>query len=146
MNKKILNNLNALNKIILQNINIFDEDIDLNFFEKIIIDNVNFIFSSLNEIWLEFLRNYEVFEKENFIKSYYFAMKRFQKLLYKIVETNEKNNNFKKNIEEIKKNISFNMQRFVLIRENKFKPNLLEENQLINEEEYNILFKDKGNQ
>jgi hypothetical protein len=141
MNKNSSNNLILVNKIILFTDNVLNENSDIIFFHDYIASANSFIHISLVKLWNEYLKNIEDLEKENFLKSYFFTLKRFQKYLHKVKNSIDSNVKFKIfSIEEIEKMITINQEKISLIRANNYriKSNDNKE-QYINAEEYSFL-------
>ena len=138
---KIINDLMCINKLVLFQNSFIEDDIDIDFFASQIKYNLNFTILMLDKLWDEYTKFVDVYEKENFVKTYYFTIKRLHKYLYKL----KSNNSFlnKSNLEEteIKEIIEKIQSRINLIRENKFNIKYADtKKQCINEEEYSILF------
>jgi hypothetical protein len=148
MFKNISNDLIVMNKLILFSNNILDEDIDINMFKNYLYETNDFICNTLNILWSDFLKNDELIEKENFIKSYYFVIKRFQKFLFRFNDLINKNKNYALfENEEINNIINFNQEKINVIRDNKYNISSISSiNQYINEEEYSKLLEKEDNE
>ena len=138
---KIINNLISINKLVLFQNNLIDEDIDIDLFSSQIKFNLNFTILMLDSFWDEYTKFVDVYEKENFVKTYYFTLKRLHKFLYKLKDNNSFLNKAKLEESEVKEIIIKIQNRINLIRENKFNIKYADtKKQCINEEEYFILF------
>jgi hypothetical protein len=140
---KMSNNLMLINKIILFNKSMLDEDIDPEFFIDKINFDLRFINSNLDNIWIEYLKFKDIYSKDDLLKTYSFTLKRFYNLLDKIIKDVEIIKNFKLENSMIVAFINNIKNKMELISEHNSRATLLEnKEQCINEEEYMLLFND----
>ena len=140
---KMETNLMMISKILLFSNNLLEEDIDYKYFSDLFSYNINFINNRLNDFWDEYIKFIKIHETNNFIKTYYFILKRFNKFLLKLKESILKSDDF--HIDEVEINSILNSikNRINLIKEHNYRLRSIDsEKQFINEEEYSILFQD----
>lgn len=136
---KLNNNLLLINKMILFYNNLIEEDIDLDLYINQLDYNMLCINNLLDELWDELLKKIDENKDENIIKTYYFVLKRFHKLLFNLKsKTYDFNNN--KLLENITNILEEIQKKIYLIRDNKFQIKSGQfSKQFINEEEYSLL-------
>ncbi|MCK4797450.1 MAG: hypothetical protein KAT05_08720 [Spirochaetes bacterium] len=134
-------NLMMINKIIIFSDSMIEEDINEEFFSEKLIFDIEFINKRLSDFWDEYLKFIDIYERDNFIKSYSSVLKRFYKLLHKIKEFIPLTNNFYID-ERMTNGIIENIRnRINLIKDHRDRLKLVNtEKQIINEEEYSMLF------
>ena len=134
-------NLMMINKIIIFSDSMIEEDINEEFFSEKLIFDIEFINKRISDFWDEYLKFIDIYKRDNFIKSYSSVLKRFYKLLHKIKEFIPLTNNFyidERMTNGIIENIS---NRIILIKDFRDRLKLVNtEKQIINEEEYSMLF------
>jgi hypothetical protein len=122
--------------------NLLEEDIDLDLFLNQLDYNMICINNLLDEVWDELLKKIDENKNENIIKTYYFSLKRFHKLLFSLKSKIYNLNNYKL-IENITNILEEIQNKIYLIRDNKFKIKSGQySKQFINEEEYSLLLED----
>lgn len=138
--KKLISDLMIINKIIIFIENLIDEDIDISLFSVKIIQDIEFINSSCNAIFDEYVGNNKLYESDNFMKLYFQTLKRFHRLLLKVIKDIHCFNNHTKGIiESINTKVEIQIQR---IKDFDYRKDIIKvDKQLINEEEYNLLLK-----
>jgi len=139
MLKMIPNDLMILNKYLIFLEGIIEEDVDYLLFGTKIFSDITFINGSLNALYEECFKN-NYLENENILKIYFSSIKRFHRILtrilnnYNLLNSIQRDTNFIKDIKSnLEKNIE-NIKNFT-IRKDIVK----KEKQCINEEEYNLL-------
>lgn len=142
--KKTMSNLMMISKLIIVTENLLEEDIDLDFFKDKIIYDIMFINNKLNELWISY-KYLEIEDlKNNFLKTNYYVLKRFYKILKKIKEIDMLYNMFiesNKDINLLSEEIYNKIYHSSM--QNKRLKNQSSEKQFINEDEYTLLFKEE---
>ncbi len=137
---KMSNNLMLINKLILFNKSMLDEDVDALYFVDKLSFDLRFINSSLDNIWIEYLKFKDIYSKDDLIKTYSFTLKRFYNLLDKIVKNPEIIKSYRLDNSIISSFISNLKNKMELIQEHNSRATLLDnQEQCINEEEYMLL-------
>ncbi|HNZ27214.1 MAG TPA: hypothetical protein PK385_04725 [Spirochaetota bacterium] len=135
-------NLMNVQKIIIFTETLLEEDIDYNLFSKKIINDIEFIDSSLNIIYGEFIKNVKYYSNDNLIKIYYSCIKRFYKMLGRVSKNEDllnSNLNFIHILKSVKRSLE---KRLEYVRNFNYRiANKDSDKQCINEEEYSILLK-----
>ena len=122
--------------------NLIEEDIDLYLYLNQLDYNILCINNLLDELWDELLKKIDENKYENIIKTYYFTLKRFHKLLFGL-KSKTYNLNINKLLENINNILDETQKKIYLIRDNKFQIKSGQySKQFINEEEYSLLLKD----
>lgn len=140
MLKRINNDLMVLNKYLIFFESIVDEDIDYELFATKIFSDVTFINGSINFLFEELIRNIKYFEDENILKIYYSSLKRFQRIIIKLLQNYELLNSIQRDIKfikEIKVTLEKKIDNIKNFHERKIR--VSKERQCINEEEYSLL-------
>jgi len=138
-------NLMTINKTIIFLDNMIDEEINFNMFMDKIKFDINFLHDKFLELWnndFKIVDNTDSNENYNYVKTYYFILRKFFRLLNKI-----------KDNQKIFNDINFDNSKFNFIYDNVYEKiySLSQQNkrfkfrntekQFINEEEYNLLLK-----
>lgn len=138
-------NLMIINKTIIFLDNMIDEEINFNMFMDKIKFDINFLHDKFLELWnhdFKVVDNTDNNENYNYVKTYYFILRKFFRLLNKI-----------KDNQKIFNDIKFDNSKFNIIYDNVYEKiySLSQQNkrfkirntekQFINEEEYNLLLK-----
>ena len=140
MLKKITNDLMILNKYIIFVESILDEDIDYTIFATKIFYDITFINCSLNILFEEFTKNLNYFENENLVKIYYSSIKRFYKIVIKVLENHNLISSMQKDFSIIKDIKIFLENRIENIKNFNNRKNIVsKEKECINEKEYSLL-------
>jgi len=138
---KMPTNLMFINKIMIFCENMLDEDIDGECFSEKLMFDLEFINQKLLDFWEEYLKYVDIYERDNFLKTYSFSLRRFKNILEKVVRNMPLHNGLSiddNSINKILFNIIENIQQ---IKSHKNKIKIAgSEQQIINEEEYSLLF------
>ena len=139
--KKIISNLMMLNKIIIFIDSMIEDTIDGEFFYEKVNYDITFTNYLINHFWDAILRQVNTEEKDNFLRTYFFILKRFYKLLYKINNDIEKYKEYKIDKIELNDILENCNKKIKLIKEQDSRMKLSNtEKQFINQEEYSLLF------
>jgi hypothetical protein len=137
---KMPTNLMILNKILIFCESMIEEDFNGEFFSDKLTYDLDFVNIKLNNFWDEFLRFMDIYERDNFLKTYSFTLKRFKNLLERLIDMKSNPNKIKADtpgIKDILLNINDKLDQ---IKKHKIRLKLNQSGeQLINEEEYSML-------
>jgi|GEM_PF-1664192 len=137
---KMSSNLMLINKIIIFDKSILDEDIDYRYFTEKVIFDINFINKCLEEFWNEYLKFSDIYKKDDFIKSYSFTLKRYYKYLLKILDSTAGIKNLNIEVESVKVYLNNIKEKIDFISDHKSRSEMFgSTEQFINEEEYHLL-------
>lgn len=143
MNDKAFINLIMLDKIILFCDTLFEEDVNEEYFADKFKYDIEFIHSFFIEYSDEYTRLKDKTEKEQFIKSYFYSIKRFYKLLNKIKKDTAKAERYSMNQNVFNDIFENTKKRIDQIKNQDERFKMIDtEKQLINEEEYELLLQD----
>ncbi|HOJ64089.1 MAG TPA: hypothetical protein PLE45_06680 [Spirochaetota bacterium] len=140
MLKKINNDLMILNKYLIFFEDLVDEDVDYNLFSTKIFSDITFINGGLNMLFDEFVKYNSYFDNENILKIYYSSLKRFYRILLKVLKNYELLNSVQRDISsiiEIRDSLEKKMESIKSF--NNRKKIISKDKQCINEEEYSLL-------
>ncbi len=139
---KLTLDLMVINKIIIFSENLIEEDVDYSIFTTKIFNDIDFINNSLNLLFDEFVKNIKHYNNDNVFKIYYSCIKRFHRIISKIIKNRDLMVYSPRNIDFIN-NIKIDLEKKIedVKNFNERKNLTVNEKQCINEEEYNILFK-----
>lgn len=135
----------VINKTIIFLDNMIDEDINFNMFMDKIKFDINFLHDKFLELWnndFKIIDNTESNENHNYVKTYYFILRKYFRLLNKIKDNQKIFNDI--NFDNSKFNFIYDNvyeKIYTLSQQNKRFKIRNTEKQFINEEEYNLLLK-----
>ena len=138
---KMITNLMMVNKIIIFCDSMIDDDINGEYFSDKLNFDINFINSLIANFWDKYLKFIDIKQKNNFLEIYFFVLKRFYKLLYRIKKNRTSYEDY--NVSELVINdiLESINNKIKLIKEQDSRAKLSNtEKQCINEEEYSLLF------
>ena len=138
--KKLVSNLMAVNKLVIFLENLIDEDVDLDIFTTKIIQDIEFIKNTADNIFDEYISNVRLYDSENILKLYFSTLKRNHKLLMKIHKHHDLFNKHTKDLlNTISQEIDGKIHR---MKDFDYRANILKvDKQVLNEEEYNLLLR-----
>lgn len=132
-----------VNKLIIFLENMLDEDINYDYFQSKLTFDLNFINTCMDDFWLEYLKFYDLYRKDNFVKTYTFLLKRFNKLLTIIIKNKTIITNFKLDTTMLDVFIDNVRNKLETVSDHNIRLKLAKtEGQCINEEEYMLLLND----
>lgn len=138
---KMTANLMMINKIMIFCENMLDEDINGECFSEKLMYDLEFINQKLLEFWEEYIKYVDIYERDNFLKTYSFSLRRFKNILEKVVKNMPLSNGLKIDEKIINSILYAIIKNIKEIKNHKNKIKIAgTEQQIINEEEYSILF------
>lgn len=138
---KMPTNLIFINKIMIFCESMLEEDINGEFFSEKLMFDLEFINRKLLDFWEEYLKYVDFYERDNFLKTYSFSLRRFKNILEKVVKNMPLYNGLKIDDNSINNILSAIIENIQQIKTHKNKIKIAgTEQQIINEEEYSLLF------